>query len=80
MNIEIVFDEKYPYTCDYFAVTLHEVLHGAGYNLKKLRYAKRGETGHVKVDNKDVDISHPIHTLVRKVELWTDHDEPLVVF
>ncbi len=80
MNIEIVLDEKYPYTNDYFAVSLQEALQGAGYNLKKLRYAKSGEIGYVKINNEDVDISHPIHTLIRKVELWTDHDETLVVF
>jgi len=80
MNVDIVFDEKYPYTSDHFAINLQEALKRGGYHLKKLRYAKIGETGHIKVNNEDADISHPIQALIRKAEQWTDNEGTSVVF
>ena len=80
MNVEIVFENNYPYDDDYFAMTLSNELKSNGYILKAVRYANVGEKGAILVDGDPVGLSHPVNTLLTKVESLCDNTGTSNVF
>jgi hypothetical protein len=80
MIVEIVFDSNYAYDSDFFAMTLSDELKSGGYTVKTLRYAKTGEAGKITVDGQQVDASHPVNALIKKVENKSDNLGTAVVF
>lgn len=72
MKVDIIFDANYPYTSDFFGVSLERALKDSNYMIKILRFASHGEVGRILVNGKEVERSHNIHKIIKRVEQEVD--------